>query len=114
MAIIEEVLGGEMLAGAGLGAGAALLLPTLLRRLARPAAKALIRGSIMLYRNAAEILDEASIDTPARSTQERSVPQRSAAAPRLQALQHAAGDKPAVAPKVRATRKTPQRRRKKT
>ena len=114
MAIIEEMLGEEMLAGAGLGAGTALLLPVLLRRLARPAAKALIRGSILLYRNAAEILDEASIDTPAGPAPPRSVPQRSAAAPRLQALRHAAGDKPAIAPKERATRKAPQRRRKKT
>jgi hypothetical protein len=113
MAIIEEVLGGEMLAGAGLGAGIVVLVPALLKRLARPAAKALIRGGIVLYRNAAEILDEAAADTRAGPIPQRSVPQRSAAA-RLQASHHAAGDKPEIATKGRAPRKAPRRPRKKT
>jgi hypothetical protein len=113
MAIIEEVLGGEMLAGAGLGAGAVMLLPAILRRIARPAAKAVIRGGIVLYRNAVEILDEASIDTSAGAAPPRSVPQRSAAA-RVRASQHAAGDKPDVAPKERTKREAPRGTRKKS
>jgi hypothetical protein len=112
MAIIEEVLGEEMLAGAGLGAGVVMLLPALVRRIARPAAKALIRGGIVLYRNAADIVDEAATEMQAGAAAQRAAPQRSEAA-RLQALQHAAGDKPETAPKRRATRKPPQRPRKK-
>jgi hypothetical protein len=75
MAIIEEIIGGEVLAGAGLGAGIVLILG----RVARPAAKALIRGGIVVYREAADILSEAAASPAAISL--RAGPQRMRARP---------------------------------
>jgi hypothetical protein len=99
MAIIEDTIGGEVLAEAGLGAGIMVLVPALLRGLARPAAKALIRSGIVLYRGATELIDEAALDRRVSP-----VPQRSET-PRLRARRTTADDKPKVAAKRRATRK---------
>jgi hypothetical protein len=60
MAILEDLLGEEMLSGAGLGAGVLLLAPVLLRRVTRPTAKALIKTGLVLSRGAADMVNEAS------------------------------------------------------
>ncbi len=113
MAIIEDTIGGEAVAVAGFGAGILVLVPTVLRRIVRPAAKALIKGGIVLYRGAAEIIDEAALGAHASPTPQRSAPQRSAPqrsrAPRLRARHPAVGDKPKAAAKQSATRKSPRR-----
>jgi hypothetical protein len=55
MALFEDVFKGASLPGLAIGAGVVLLAPTLLPaigRVARPAAKAIIRTGISLYREA--------------------------------------------------------------
>ena len=59
MAIIEEMLVDEAAVGTGFGVGAVLLAPFLGRAL-RPAAKAVIKGGIVLYRGAADVVAEAA------------------------------------------------------
>lgn len=72
MAIIEEMLAEETVVGTGLGVGAALLAAPLLGRVLRPAAKAVIKGGIVLYRGAADVMTEAAAATaPGSTTAER-------------------------------------------
>lgn len=97
MAILEEILGDEMLAEMGLGIGLVVLAPRMLRPVLRPAAKELIKGGLRLYRGARAVIGEA---TAATADAAPSPP------PRLHASPARAGAKPKAPPRRRRPSRT--------
>lgn len=88
MPIIEDIVGSEAAAAAGLAAGSVVAL-TLIRRVLRPAAKAIIKTGIVLYRGTADVIGEATqIGAPAAAAPE------TVEAPPARARRATAGSKP--------------------
>ena len=81
MALLEDVFKGNPVTGAVVGIGALILAPTL-GRVLRPAAKAVIKGGIVLYRETLAEVGEAAGDliAEARSELEQSESRRQAEA----------------------------------
>ncbi|MDB5408265.1 MAG: hypothetical protein JWL84_3177 [Rhodospirillales bacterium] len=113
MAILEDMLGGEMLAEAGIGAGILMLAPALLVRVTRPAAKALIKSAIIVYRGAADVINEASAaraDEPLPQEATSRVPAQKATAgnkPRIPSARRGAVDRAAARKPPRRAKKNP-------
>ena len=107
MPIGEEIVASEAVVEAGLGVGVAAAAPFVLRML-RPAAKAVIKAGIVLYRGTADVIGEAtkkdSSVTPA--------PQRNETAPRAKSRRATAGGKPRANRSPRSVASRPERRNK--
>ncbi len=73
MALFEDVLTGNPITGAIVGIGAVLLVPTVvpaLGRVLRPAAKAVIKGGLVLYRDTIAEIGEVAGDLVAEARAE--------------------------------------------
>jgi hypothetical protein len=81
MALIDDLLKGNPLTGIAIGIGAYLLAPTI-GQLLRPAAKAAIKGGILVYQGLAQLGDMGS-DVVAEARSELEQPAESATEPSL-------------------------------
>ena len=73
MALIEDMFKGNLAAGLAIGAGAIILGPTAIRTLAgvlRPAAKTLIKGGMVFYRETLSEIGEMATDLVAEARAE--------------------------------------------
>lgn len=73
MALLEDMFKGTTAAGLAVGIGAVVMAPTLLPtigRVLRPAAKAVIKGGMLLYRETLAELGEAANDLVAEARAE--------------------------------------------
>ena len=69
MALIEDIFKGNLATGLAIGLGAAVLAPTV-GRVLRPAAKALIKGSMVFYRETLSEIGEMASDLVAEAQAE--------------------------------------------
>ena len=73
MALIEEMFKGKLAAGLAIGAGAIILGPTAIRKMAgvfRPAAKTLIKSGMVFYRETLSEIGEMATDLVAEARAE--------------------------------------------
>jgi Protein of unknown function (DUF5132) len=73
MALIEDVFKGNLATGLAVGVGAVILGPTVIQtmgRMLRPAAKAVIRGGMIFYRETLSEIGEMASDLVAEVTAE--------------------------------------------
>ena len=83
MALIEDMFKGNLAAGLAIGAGALLFGPTVIQTLGsilRPAAKTLIKGGMVFYRETLSELGEMATDLVAEASAELDQQAGSAAA----------------------------------
>lgn len=73
MALLEDVFAGSAVTGVAIGVGALLLAPSvvpLVGRVLRPAAKAVIKGGLVLYRDTLAEIGEVASDLVAEARAE--------------------------------------------
>ena len=92
MALIEDVFKGNLAAGLAIGVGAVIFGPTVIQTMGsilRPAAKSLIKGSVVFYREtlsemgemASDLVAEARAELGQEASAERQAPAQTGAGP---------------------------------